>query len=264
MGLLVLLWAATDPVGPLPGKPAKSESPEPKTSWMQVDHPVLGIASAVLFGFTAWPLQNGVALAVACIVGYAVPKAWADKRRRDYRTRINAAMGQALLHLSTVSHTYRVPYQALSAAVEAFPPVIKEHYRWALQAQEANMPLPDSLRHIAHRLDDNFYAHQLAELADVSIRTGADFVQSLLRLVQRFSLLEELRAEERTAISGYVGFTRLLAGASVVPLLWWMLTRSPNLSYFVESGFPKLLVGWVVSTAAICIKLPDLLSVDEV
>lgn len=264
-GLLLMLWALTDPVGVLPKKqePRPADS-DPIAPWKQLNHPVFGLVGAALLGLGAWPLQNGVALAVACAVGYALPRVWADKRRRDFRIRTNAAMGQALLHLSTVAHTYRVPYQALSAAVEAFPPLIRDEYRRALQAQEANLPLPDALRQVARRLDDNFYAHQLAELADVSIRTGADFVQSLLRLVQRFSLLEELRAEERTAISGYMGFTRLLAVASVLPLLWWMMTKSSSLAYFVEGGFPKALVGWVVATAAIGTKLPDLLSVDEV
>lgn len=224
---------------------------------------VSGVAALILGAF-AWPYQNGVALAVTCLMGAVLPIMWFRRRRQGYRDRVNGAMGQAMVHLSTVAHTYRVPYQALRAAVDAFPPVIRDHYRQAVRAQETNVPLPDALREAARQLDDNFYAHQLAELVDVSMRTGADFVGALVRLSQRFTLLEEVRAEERTATSGYVTFTRVFALASLAPLLWWVVARSPSVHYFTESGFARVLLAWAIIAGAACSFLPDLLSVDEV
>ena len=263
-GLLLVLWAL---VGPVPSPKEKPEASSPdsgKGPSRALALFVLGGICAILLGAVAWPYQNGVALTITCLMGAALPSMWFQRRRQAHRDRVNAAMGQAIIHLSTVAHTYRVPYQALQAAVEAFPPVIREQYRRAIRAQEVNVPLPEALREAARQLDDNFYAHQVAELADVSMRTGADFVGALVRLSQRFSLLEEVRAEEKTATSGYISFTRVFALAALAPLFWWTLTRSPSVEYFISSGFARVLLAWAVLASALCSFLPDLLSVEEV
>lgn len=238
------------------GTPARGQS----RAGLLLVAPATGLLTAVL----VWPFENGVVLAVAAAAGAAAPYTWQARQRARRRLRIGAAMGEMLRHLATVAHTYRLPYQALSACLDALPAPIRPEYQRALAAQDAGVALPEALREAARRLDDNFYAHQLAELAEVSIRSGADFSQALGRLVQRYQLLEEIRAEERTATAGYAWFTRAFALLSVSPALGWLLTASPTLELFRAPGFAKVLLGWTVATALLCAALPSVLSVDEV
>ncbi|HEY3366800.1 MAG TPA: type II secretion system F family protein [Symbiobacteriaceae bacterium] len=172
-------------------------------------------------------------------------------------------MGQVLVQLATVARTHPLPYQALTSALPAFPPILRVRFEEALLAHQANMPLPDALRSLALALGANFYAFQLAELAAVSIRDGGSFAEALQQLSQRYRLMEELKAEERTSLHGYFTFTRVFAAASLLPMVWWILTRSPDLVYFVDHPVPRLLAGWAFATAVLFMALPLLLTVAD-
>lgn len=228
---------------------------------------LLGCVSAVTgvgLAFFLWPLRNGTVLVLSLLAGAALPFLWVHGQATKRRRKVQQAMGQVLTQLAAVAQTHYLPLQALTAAIPSFPALIRAPFAAAMTAHEAGLPLPDALRSLAAELGGNFYAYQLGELAAVSIREGGSFADAVHQLAARYRTMEELKAEERTSLNGYYTFTRAFALASLAPMLWWVMTRNPSLSYFVEHPLPRLLAGWAFATALVFMALPLLLSVEDV
>lgn len=233
---------------------------------LPVSPALLGLVSiGCAFGLAVflWPLRNGTVLVLSLLTGISLPYLWVRAQAAKRRRKVHQAMGQVLAQLGTVARTHKLPFQALAAAVPSFPPLLRPKFESALTAHQAGMPLPDTLRALAVELEGNFYAYQLAELAAVSIREGASFAEAVHQLTQRFRLMEELRAEERTSLHGYYVFTRIFAVASLLPLIWWVMTHSPNLSFFVERSFARGLAGWSFATALLFTAWPLLQGAED-
>lgn len=209
------------------------------------------------------PLGNPPFSALAGVASALAPLIWVRNRAAERALAIGRGVGPALTQLSRLAKVRHHPYLALVDATPSFPHPLRPEYEQALHEYRAGQPLGESLRAAATRLGGNYYLVQLAELAELSLQYGSDFAYALGRLVDRYRLVEELRAEERTQLHGYGRFTWLLFVASQVPVAWLLLRQSPDLRYFAEYPAARLLLVWNLVTGLLVACLPGFLSYDE-
>lgn len=223
----------------------------------------LTLCAAAVGGILALPFQNELLMAIGAGLAGSVPYQYFRNRIRKRSRAIHAAIESALVQIAQIAEVRRHPFLALSDAVPMLEPPLNSEFNRALLESQSGLSLPDALRQMATRCHDNFYLHQLSELVAINIRDGGDLAGSLRRLAGRLRTMEELRAEETAELFGYNWLTRLLFGATLLPLPYWVLTRSKSLTLFVQEPWPRLGLVWVVVSGLVIISLPYWLAIDD-
>ncbi|MGE5673466.1 MAG: type II secretion system F family protein [Mycobacterium leprae] len=221
------------------------------------------ILAALLGLIITWPFHNELVSLIGMGAVGSIPYQLLCARVKRQHMAIQKAVEPALVQIAQIYEVRRHPYLALCDAVPVLAPPLQRELQAALQESQAGLSLADALRQMAARCYNNFYLHQLAELVAVNIQNGGDLAESLRRLAARLRLMDEVRAEETAELFGYRWLTRLLYGATLLPLLLWAWTTAPNLTFFVLSPWGRLLLVWVVLSGLIVISLPYWLAIDD-
>lgn len=222
-------------------------------------------AAAALVGAAAAALllrglENSVLLLTGALVGGLLSAAPRLGRARWRRVRLRRALAPFLDQLATAAFVHRHPLAAIAAALPAAPPPLSDLLQSAVAAARAGTPPAAALRAAAACAGGDFYLHQLACLVEISLQEGAALGPAVQNLLQRYRLLEELQAEERTELFGYHAFTALLAGLALLPLFWWAATGDAALGYFIAEPLPKAILTWSVLSSLAVAALPWLLT----
>jgi len=189
-----------------------------------------------LGALVAWPLGSGPlqALVGAACAGLPLLTVRVPVRRRTRQ--IQAAVAPALNHIARLCEVRRDPHLALADALPLLAPPLKGELALALTQARADVPLPEALRHMAARCDNNFYLHQLADLVALCLRDGGgDLSAGLDRLLARFRSLEGVRARQQRRLIARAWLTGLLAMAPLLGLTYWAPTLSPTLQFHLLS-----------------------------
>lgn len=155
------------------------------------------------------------------------------------------------------------PYLTLVDAAASMRQPLRQEMERALRDYQANLPLADALRAATVRLGNNHYLRQLAELTDLSVHNGTSYSQSLHRLLNRYQLLEELKAEEQTHMHGYRLLTWCLYIGSLLPVPYWLL-RDPNALTAFTQPVAKAMMLWAFLSGLGIVLLPAFFSAEEV
>lgn len=206
-----------------------------------------------------FPLLTG---AVGCTCA-CLPYAALHHRVAARRLAVNRAVGPALLQLAKLADVRGHPLLALTDALPSIRQPLRAEVERALADYRANLPLADALRAAAERLGNNHYLRQLAELTELSIQNGTSYSQSLHRLVARYQLMEELKAEEQTHMHGYKLLTWALYLGSLAPLPYWLLRDATAIAAYTQP-LAQFMVLWAFLSGLGIVLLPVLFATEEV
>lgn len=223
----------------------------------------LMVAAAAAGAIAASPFQNRLLMLIAAVALGSAPYQWVRSRIRERSRAITRAAEPALVAIAKLCEVRRHPYLAIADALPLLQPPLKAEFELALSQTQAGLPLPEALRQLAGRCCDNFYLHQVAELVAINIRQGGDLSGALERLAARLRTMEELKAEEAAELFGYKWLTRLLLGASLLPLAFWAATDAPALAVFRSQPVAQGLLVWVVLSGLAIASLPYWLAIEE-
>lgn len=206
-------------------------------------------------------LRNS-ALAVFSLSAVGLPLLglrWYAQRRA---AAIDRSWGKALVQLAKLAEVYSQPLPLMREAQPLLPPQLRAEIAVVLGDHQANVPLPDALHRAAARLADNWYGHQLAELAGLTIQRGTNLSEGLQQLVRRYEQTVEITSARRVRVSQSWNFAAGLAVVGIGGTLGYALLTG-NLVHFVAYPMARGLLAWAVISTVVLLALPNLLRVDD-
>lgn len=224
---------------------------------------ILRILAAALGGIAVSPLGNLAVTLAGSALGFALPGYLRNTLRRHRRRRIRAAVGPALALIARSAESQPHPYQVLvETATHLLPPLGAEIQR-ALAEHRAGASLNRALLNMALRLEGDFYLLQVAELTGVAIRRGGGLSAPVNRLLQRYWMAEELKAESAVEMFGYSGLLAGLFLLSLLPVPLALLAGGPPAEFILHAPVGRWLVGWSVWSGLLVASAPAWFASEE-
>lgn len=227
--------------------------------WLWLGRAVSASCGAALVA----PLGNPLVTLAGAAAGLALPARLAHWSRLRARRRLRAALGPALTMLARLAEAHPHPYRVLQEAAPRVPAPLGPELNRALAEHRAGVALDDALRRVAHRLDEDFYLHQVADLTGIAIRQGGGLAAPLTRLLDRFWQAQELEAEAAVELFGYGWLTLGLFLFSLLPLPLALAAGGPQADYLLHSPGGQRLLAWVVWSGMAVAALPGWLSSSD-
>jgi tight adherence protein B len=105
----------------------------------------------------------------------------------------------------------------------------------------------------------NLFLHQLAQVVDVSLKTGLNLQEALDTMVDEIRTAQELRAEREAATSAFHIVTYLFTGLELL-MVGNLLFRSPeHLLALWQSPMGQMIAIYVTVTTVVALLLPRFL-----